>query len=284
MAYSNVTPPTLPEYDSVAYPYYVLVYNYENGSEDWYEAHLYYSGTAFTYDGTQVTNAEGVTRTQVYADGSWTGEVTTEEAPELSPGLTGSVYQRIYTNHDILDGEGNVWLAADSVTAVETAWAGLKSWLLGYALGLAGKPLPINAREITGYSYNGTVLPKLPEWDRESYPYAVISRIGLNSSSDEYALRLFRSAYTTSGNSVLYSRFNMTADIGKIYLRCSCPYTDLGDGTFVWGEFFENQIKDGNADGIADVVLVGKPVWCNYDLETNDGTVWLAASEPTPIY
>lgn len=145
MAYSNVTPPKLPEYDSVAYPYYVLVYNYEKGSEDWYEAHLYYSGTAFTYDGTKVTNAEGVTRTQVYADGSWTGEVTTEEAPELSPGLTGSVYQRIYTNHDILDGEGSVWLAADSVTAVETAWAGLKSWLLGYALGLAGKPLPISS-------------------------------------------------------------------------------------------------------------------------------------------
>lgn len=146
MAYSNVTPPKLPEYDSVAYPYYVLVYNYEKGSEDWYQVHLYYSDTAFSYDGSYVTNAGAVTKC-VYdvSGGVWTDPAALASAPQITYGLTGSVYQRIYTNHDILDGEGNVWLAADSVTAVETAWAGLKSWLLGYALGLAGKPLPISS-------------------------------------------------------------------------------------------------------------------------------------------
>ena len=38
-----------------------------------------------------------------------------------------------------------------------------------------------NAKTPDGYSYNGVQLPKLPEWDKEMYPYAVISyREGIN--------------------------------------------------------------------------------------------------------
>lgn len=160
----------------------------------------------------------------------------------------------------------------------------LKSWLTGFALGLAGKPLPLVAgKPPIAYLYNGVQLPALPKWDRETYPYAIIARIGIISSEYVYTLRLFRSAYTTSGTNVLYSFYNMTADIGKTWLGCSCPYTDLGDGTFMWSGIREIQIVE-NDSAETTTILVGTPIWSNFDLTTNGGTVWLAASEPTPIY
>ena len=73
MAYSNITPPTLPEYDSVLYSHYVLEFEYENGSENWFAVSLRYSSTPFTYDGAAVTNA-GEHHLQTY--GSGTGEWT----------------------------------------------------------------------------------------------------------------------------------------------------------------------------------------------------------------
>ena len=147
----------------------------------------------------------------------------------------------------------------------------------------ASDPVPVYAEPVA-YLYNGVELPALPEWNKEAYPYAVIARIGVASSSYKYTLRLFSNAYTTSGTSVLYSFYEMTADIGKTWLACSCPYIDLGDGTFVWGEISEHQIVDADADGISDAVLVGMPIWSDFDLTANGGTVWLEASDPVPVY
>lgn len=38
------------------YPYHVLVFDYSAKESDWYQVHLYYSATAFTYNGSTVTN------------------------------------------------------------------------------------------------------------------------------------------------------------------------------------------------------------------------------------
>jgi hypothetical protein len=130
-----------------SYPYHVLVFDYGAKESDWYQVHLYYSATAFTYDGSVATNT-GTVFWRVYGKDSeaWTDAVELTMAPTLSPGLKDGVYQRIYTNHDILDGEGTVWLAADSVTPVEETeitaeW--IESFKLGLALGLCGKSLYI---------------------------------------------------------------------------------------------------------------------------------------------
>lgn len=152
------------------------------------------------------------------------------------------------------------------------------SWRTGFELGLAGFSFPYSKpRNPTAYLYNGVRLPALPEWDREEYPYAVITRTGLVGNY-YYALKLFASPYKTTGNNALTSAFNMSPDVGAKHLSCSCPYTDAGDGTFVWSEVSENEITEETH------VLVGKPIWGNYDLETNGGTLWLATSEPIPIY
>lgn len=117
MAYSNIKPPTLPEYNSALYPNYVLEFEYENGSENWFAVSLRYSSTPFTYDGSAVTNA-GEHHLQTY--GSGTGEWTywgTLTEMSISPGTTATGgYRRIWTNHNILDGSGKVWLVANTAT------------------------------------------------------------------------------------------------------------------------------------------------------------------------
>lgn len=123
----------------LAYPYSVMVYDYEKGAEDWYQVHLYYSATPFTWNGEAVGNS-GTVYKRIYdaAYDGWTEEAETEI--EASPGLTGTTYQRIYTDHDIKDSAGNIWLAAGSVTEAEEIvtekW--LRSFQAGLALGLTG--------------------------------------------------------------------------------------------------------------------------------------------------
>lgn len=275
MAYSNVTRPDLPgTYDPAAHPNYVMVFDYGQGADEWYMVHMYYSGTAFVFDGKHITNTESVVRKNIYADGLWLGEESGDGAPALSPGLHGDVYQRIYTNHDILDGDGNVYLAADTVTPVKLF--DLKSWLTGFALGLAGKPLPLAVRKPVAYLYNGVRLPELPEWDKEKYPYVVIERTGSALYNYAYALRLFQKPYKITGTQWMVSHFVAPEGDEKTYTACACPYTDNGDGTFVWSE--------PTVYNIPDDFRVQKPIWCNYDLGKSDGTVLLAASDPVPVY
>lgn len=71
-----------------------------------------------------------------------------------------------------------------------------KSWLIGFALGLCGKPPPIagSRREPVAYLYNGVRLPKLPEYDKSVYPYAVIVYI-----DGMYCLWLMASALIIGG-------------------------------------------------------------------------------------
>ena len=47
----------------------------------------------------------------------------------------------------------------------------MKWFLLGKLL---RRNLMAGVKEATMYSYNGVVLPKLPEWDKTKYPYAVM--------------------------------------------------------------------------------------------------------------
>lgn len=143
----------------LAYPYSVMVYDYEKSAEDWYQVHLYYSATPFTWNGEAVGNSGTVYKRIYDADYAvWSEE---EEAEiEVSPGLEGRTFQRIYTSHDILDSSGNVWLAAGSVTEAEEIvtekW--LRSFQAGLALGLAVKPLPIKKEPLAFVSRNGDTI------------------------------------------------------------------------------------------------------------------------------
>ena len=56
MAYTNVTTPELPLYDSQIYPYSIVSFEYNRPENDWFNATLYYSTTPFKWDGPNVTN------------------------------------------------------------------------------------------------------------------------------------------------------------------------------------------------------------------------------------
>lgn len=288
MAYSNVTPPTLPAYDSETYGFYLLVFNYELGSEDWYMVHLIYSAWRFHYEeGLGVTNT-GNTFIRTYSDGTWTEELQNPETLALNPGISGNVYQRIYTNANIFNGD-EIWLAADTVTPVEEEPVPepepeepkkfpFKQWMGMYLLGVCSPRRAFPQREPIGYLYGhiakdgetpthtingvdyvGNVLPKAPEV--EGYEYAFyVGYIG--------------------------------GYMGHLYL-CKNEIT-FSDGTFKIGSHISVTCRSSSGWGdireiTGESTAVWQPdkfvCWTNTDIiNADDGSVFLHAIDPIPIY
>lgn len=148
MAYLNVKPPALPDYDSEVFGFYLLVFNYELGAENWYMVHLTYGAWRFQYEeGVGITNT-GTTFTRTYSDGVWSEETQNTEALALNPGLTGNVYQRIYTNENIFAGD-DLWLAANTVTPLdeEQRFINMKSQAAGFIAAWCSPPRAFPKRE-----------------------------------------------------------------------------------------------------------------------------------------
>ena len=116
------------------------------------------------------------------------------------------------------------------------------------------------SREPIAYSYNGTVLPPLPEWDKEVYPYAYIT----------YKSSLFR-LLTLSKKKHAYS-------------VTSCLFSSEIDTWLVW------ELQDGTWEAINPYMNIAPVIWSNTDIYYKDnvedvgGTIYLTASEPIPIY
>jgi hypothetical protein len=109
------------------------------------------------------------------------------------------------------------------------------------------------------YSYNGIVLPALPEWDKTAYPYALIS--------DRHTLYLF--------DRVEYGYTN----IGAWSFSLSNGYdTSTYDHELAeWGAVIKRNFKL--------VTVYGNSFkWANFDVLNEDGSVYIAASDPVPVY
>ena len=142
----------------------------------------------------------------------------------------------------------------------------MKSFVKGILLGVVGKPLPISqGKEPIAYLYNGVRLPKLPEWDREMYPYAVIVYNGISQGRFLFA---FKKEQRVTGGSVIYT---WSMDEGETYLYCGLPK----DAT-EWSALTEHTKT-------TDPVLAYVPKWGNYNVYVN-GTLTVEASEPVPVY
>ncbi len=128
----------------------------------------------------------------------------------------------------------------------------LNSWLAGFAIGLCGKPLPIIKKTPIGYSYNGVVLPELPEWDKETYPYAYILNEDINVNG--YVLVLCKTTKTTTTD----WRMN-----------------------FIWASAYK--VVDNAWQSISGA-FGGVVVWSNTDVYASDNTLYLSASDPIPVY
>ena len=147
----------------------------------------------------------------------------------------------------------------------------LPSFQLGIAVGLGLKGFGYmheGKQEPIAYLYNGVRLPKLPEWDREAYPFAVIGDHGLNYPSALYVLSA-DAYYKLNGNQLwLFASAGLQweADDGK----WSASGENAGDTINVLI----------NSTSFASTYEL---IWTNFDAEYN-GTLYLSASEPVPIY
>lgn len=127
-------------------------------------------------------------------------------------------------------------------------------------------------KEATMYRYNGVVLPKLPEWDKTAYPYAFIlkstdgasyifvgrsSRPGVNRYSEEVGY------YWYGGASGDNNRFVLSTD----GLMWETATTTVFTGIPAWSCFDFPYTLDSS-----------------YIPDELEGTVYLAASEPIPVY
>lgn len=137
-----------------------------------------------------------------------------------------------------------------------------KDFETGLILGLVSPPVPhVVKKEPIAYSYNGVILPKLPEWDREVYPYAVLQ---------------------DNGN---YHRLTISSK--PIYGKASGDKVYFSTGSNAEGRTWELYPGDTEWDEgwWTPSVLVLVPVlWANHDVLYEDGNLYLAKSDPIPVY
>jgi hypothetical protein len=130
----------------------------------------------------------------------------------------------------------------------------MKSFVKGILLGLCGHPLP-QGKEPVAYLYNGVRLPKLPE---SELPYAVIT-VG-----EDTAVLMFRSEPPT-----LVPTFNFLSPTFVNKDEPTFSYQLAGGSEWVEHDgYIANQYAD----------------WTNTDIFKDDGSVYLTASEPVPVY
>ena len=156
----------------------------------------------------------------------------------------------------------------------------VRSFKEGLALGLTGKPLHLAQSEPVAYLYNGVRLPKLPEWDKTAYPYAVISQLPVDSDVD-YELAVYPNPATISDTTWWDGVSN------TLVQKPSVPVYyygfNIGDADWRSGTLTNYDV------GIVTPVSINGGnfplIWSNTDLKMeSDNSVYLAGSDPVPVY
>lgn len=116
---------------------------------------------------------------------------------------------------------------------------------------------------MANYLYNGVELPALPEWDKSAYPYALILYTPIFGIA-QWTLYV--------GSEIIYRQVTSGYQVG--FSTCK-TWTTSGK---VWSA------RDDNAEETY-IVSVGSSSlkWANFDVLNDDGSVYLAASDPIPV-
>ena len=179
---------------------------------------------------------------------------------------------------------GNIYLYSDGTTytsllayteAVAPKWQfSLRDFLSGIAAGAASRcVLPRQQKEPLAYLYNGVQLPPLPEYDAEKYPYALIYYY---SGAKSYMLVLGQSVPVFNPNSWTTAVSSWVQFLSGEMFGYSF-WTDKPERG--WGSLGVTNVDGGNLS--ADQPFI----WTNSDIiNTTDNSVYLASSEPIPVY
>ena len=119
---------------------------------------------------------------------------------------------------------------------------------------------------IPQYSYNGTALgPLPPDWDSVNYPYAQIRRM-----SDTTFHFVAHPELPYSGVSDWDGSLTLNFS-GKTECQIMRAYTKLG---LWWTDAYFEKYESFYARYV---------VWANFDIYNEDGSIYMAASEPIPV-
>jgi hypothetical protein len=276
MAYSNVTPPTLPSYDSVANPYYLIQFEYALGAEDWSTVRFWYGAAPLTWNGSTVTNsADCYLYTWGTGSPEWTAWGFMAEAGEmaLTPGpTTADTYMRLYTNHDILDANGKVWLAEGTVTPTEAdkeaeSQIRIKSKLAGIIAAWCApvRQFPKPTAEPVAFLYGPDKirLPKVPVVEGCPHEYVFTTLGG-------YQVILTPVPLVRLSNGA----FSAPQEVGTV----TAIQYDYFEGNPDWGYRDEYELSYDNYR------LYNTLKWSNTNVYNEDTTLYLPKSKPEPVY
>jgi hypothetical protein len=140
--------------------------------------------------------------------------------------------------------------------------------LTGWFMGRKVAAMMLPQQKLVGYSYNGVVLPALPEWDKTAYPYALISSYdGDLSYRTLYLLDRVEYYYHDPDN---LNRWSFSLPNGRVrasYNKSRAEWEDFEKQNYTVLNVYHNHFK-----------------WSNFDVLNEDGSVYIAASDPIPVY
>lgn len=246
-----------------------------------------YSDNPFTLDTTQnkVVAADGaIVYTRIYnaTAKTWNGAALHSGTYSVDSNAV------IWTNSDIVDGEGTVFLAATAPVFVETRPAplSLKQFMTGLLNGLTDPQAPIcDALPITGYAYNGVPLGKVPDEELVGHRFAVI----YGGTAGKYHLCLF------SARPLVYTGNGAGEDSGFIasswYIdyKLFANYSVSNENVLLreWQPFYTDEIaQSGRIDyeiTLEDDFIKAGILWSSFDLYGDDAVLRKKATHIYPV-
>lgn len=145
----------------------------------------------------------------------------------------------------------------------------LQDFLSGMASAAASRG--VLRREPIAYLYNGVQLPGLPEWDKETYPYALIV-----VNPEPFAVVPYTKVLASKFPFV-WMDYGFTAFANSSQTD-SYVHSVINEGETEWSEVITVSQNGVSTNGEETVI------WANHDILNEDGSLYLAASEPIPIY
>ena len=262
VTYNGVELPELPEWDKTKYP---CVYITKNSSGVIRILCSYIPLEYGTY------SSSGTDYTKIYLNIP-KGEISTTWNFDLAENAWGEGYER---NWDRTGNDLNYKLTFASVIWCNTDIPNIDNNTTYLA---ASEPVRTNSGNVAladgdGFVlYNGAVLPKLPEWDKTAYPYAVIIS---HNSTNYYFFTCTDPMYIVKESSGTYLEAENSQN-----LTYNANFWLYKDGA--WDSRGGYNLRLGVIDASGNPFYT--PIWSNTDIPNIDNnTTYLAASDPIPL-
>ena len=218
------------------------------------------------YTGASVVTPAPVQYWKCTDGANWDGPYTVSASDPAF--LSNSTY---WANHDVIrEDDSTVYLAASDPVPVYEEIFETKTLQLFDPLNVA-------------YLYNDMRLPKLPERDKTIYGKAFIKFESLNYIAEgAWSAHVY---FCADAKTELYKTLLSSSDY--IYATSYIRWTLYDDLSAAFYEDTPNQWINEKVVDQSDFTKL-EPLsvikWSNYDIYHSDGTLFLAASEPVPVY